>query len=114
MKKYRVLRECIYGEVNQEFKTEDDLFIKFLVHHGWLAEVPEEKELWAKIFDCEDHQGTVAEAKSLAKIAHEHDKKHFAEVARKASNEWVAQSSLHYNISITDHIIQTIEKDGEA
>lgn len=121
MKKYRVLKEFPLCKVGEEFikaqngcihtnsVTYSDTVIPKLISEGWLAEVPEEKELWEKLY--ERTQLLIAEDKKecqeVAKIA----RQHFADVARKATEKW--DTDFRTELSLHKYLIQAIEKDGE-
>ena len=128
MKKYRVLREFPFAKVGEEFVTMgfNDFMIgphyyegktlEHLISEGWLEEVKEDKKLWEKLGNyChyEDMEYLMSLSEKFWKEKSKIAKEHHLEVVRKASREWVVSSSIHYKISITDYIIQSIEKDGE-
>lgn len=78
-----------------------------LIEKGWIAEVEEEKELWEKLVDYKDgHYVSDTYWMKKARIT----RQHFAEVARKARDEWYRD---RHTMLLCDFIIQAIEKDGE-
>lgn len=125
MKKYKVLRDYPYykaghiftannnNEINEDGQYYSENHIEYLVKEGWLAEVPEKKELWEKLYErtqlliAEDKK----ECKEVAKIA----RQHFLEVAWSAIKKYQDDSienPKEYRTS-AQYIIQAIEKDGE-
>lgn len=115
MKKYKVLREMPFMRVGQIVNL-DNLPVMYinrieeLVSEGWLAEVPEEKELWEKIGNSAIKYNNFPSdeiCKEVAKIA----RQHFAEVARKANKKW--NDDFYTSLSLGEYIIQAIESYGE-